>query len=511
MAGPALIAIAASTVSAQVAPTPSTLPNSAVSDSSADSVLARLQRAEEAIALLRQQLAAQAASATQTESRVRFDLGGRVIVNAFHNSWRVNNADVPQFARPDTNAPGRLLRGGVGAALRQTTLRGSAFAPSVMRGSFTGDIEVDFYGGQAASPGGRHFPVLRMRTARGVMRWSRAEIMFGQDVPIATPVEPVSVAAIGVPEFGTAGNLWLWLPQVRLSLEQPVGPVRVGVDAGALSPTNGDPAGLFDTGVDVAERSRLPVFQGRVRARWGDEDREGEIGFGVHRGWLAAANNDTLVDSEALTASLVLPVWWLELRGEAFIGKALRGLGGGGIAQGINGQGVPIRTRGGWAQVNVRPVTFVTIGGGCGADTPNRDDLPTPTPAAVAGTRLRNVVCEAHVITRPDGPIVAGVTMRRTRTSYGAPIGPIVNRTSTSRSATRLTPRPARTPTSRSSASSSPEPRRRSAPDERGALRRFVLTRRRTAGAALPDRQRAGAHRGTGEHAVADPERAPES
>jgi hypothetical protein len=89
-----------------------TVPGRTAADTSADSVLARLQRAEEAIALLRQQLAAQAASATQSQSRARFDIGGRVLVNGFLNSRGVNNVDVPQFVRPDAQAGPRA--GGLG-------------------------------------------------------------------------------------------------------------------------------------------------------------------------------------------------------------------------------------------------------------------------------------------------------------------------------------------------------------------------------------------------------------
>jgi len=412
---------------AQTAPDSTAAAARLAADTSADSLLARLQRAEEAIALLRQQLAAQAASATQTESRARFDIGGRVLMNAFYNSWRVNNADVPQFARPDTNAAGRLLHGGLGAGLRQSTLQGTAFVPHVLGADFTGDVNVDFYGGQQASPGGRNFPLLRIRTARGALRWHYAELMAGQDGPPVAAIEPISVAAVGVPEFGTAGNLWLWLPQLRLTLERADSGLRVGVQAAVLAPTNGDAAGLFDTGVDQAERSRRPTLQARARMRWGPEDTGGEIGIGVHRAWLAATNNDSLIDSEAIVANALLPIKWFELRGEAFTGKALRGLGGGGIAQSVNSRGEPVRTRGGWAQVDIRFASLVTAGGGCGADVPRREDLPTPNAAAIAATRLRNVVCEGHIIARPDGPIVAGITFRRLRTSYAEPIGILAN------------------------------------------------------------------------------------
>lgn len=405
------------------------IPTRAAADSLADSLIARLQRAEEAIALLTQQLAAQASSATQTESRARFDLSGRVLINAFRNTARVNNTDVPQFARPDTTipgtVPGRLLRGGVGAAIRQTTLAGTAFIPRTLGGSFTGDIEVDFYGGQQASPGGRNFPLLRVRTARGMLRWPGAEIMIGQEGPLVSPIEPVSLAAIGVPEFGTAGNLWLWLPQARLTLEAGR-TVRVGIQGAVLAPTNGDATGLFDVGIDQGERSRRPALQGRLRLRWGPEDEGGEIGVGAHKAWLASANNESLLGSHAYVVSALIPLGPFEVRGEAFDGAALRGLGGGGIAQGVFGN-TPVRTRGGWGQVNLRYRSFLTVGGGCGWDTPRRADLPTPAAAAAATVRLWNNICEGHAIARPDGPLLAAVTYRRTRTKYIPPVGPIVN------------------------------------------------------------------------------------
>jgi len=437
-----------------------TVPGRAAADTSRDSVLARIQRAEDEIALLRQQLAAQAASATQTSSRARFDLSGRVLVNGFVNSRGVNNVDVPQFVRPDAVAGPRA--GGIGGALRQTTLSGTAFVPRVLGASFTGDVNVDFYGGQQASPGGRHFPLVRLRTARGALRWQHAEVMVGQDVPLVAAIEPVSVAAVGVAEFGTAGNLWIWLPQARLTLERAVaggrrrqgaagvgvgneendGALRVGVQAAVLAPSNGDAVGLFDTGVDAAERSRRPFLQGRLRARWGEEDRAGEVGVGYHRGWIVDPTGPPVgyTGSDATVVNALLPlggfgVVRFDVRGEAFRGQALRGLGGGGIAQtfavaGVNTPAtgttpavqtasVPLRTRGGWAQLNVRYLELLTAGAGCGVDAPQG----TLTPAAAP--RQRNNVCEGHAILRPEGPLLVGLTYRRTRTRYAA--GPFVN------------------------------------------------------------------------------------
>jgi hypothetical protein len=101
----------------------------------------------------------------------------------------------------------------------------------------------------------------------------------------------------------------------------------------------------------------------------------------------------------------------VELVGEAFTGKALAGLGGGGIGQNFGVGGAPVRTKGGWAQLNVRPVHDWMVGGGCGLDDPNDADVP-------ATGRFKNLVCEGHVEWRPAGPLLFGFTFRRLQTTY---------------------------------------------------------------------------------------------
>jgi hypothetical protein len=102
-----------------------------------------------------------------------------------------------------------------------------------------------------------------------------------------------------------------------------------------------------------------------------------------------------------------------EIVGEAFTGRALAGLGGGGISQNFGVQGVPVRTKGGWAQLNIRPTAQWMFGGGGGMDDPNDADvLPTG--------RFRNVAFEGHVEWRPPGPLVFGFEFRRLQTRYAA-------------------------------------------------------------------------------------------
>ena len=373
---------------------------------SLDSLADRLRRAEEAIALLREQMATQAESHVQSASRVRVELFGRVLVNGFHNSDSTNNSDVPQFAAPS----GGRAQGGLGGAIRQTSLGIRVDVSRVLGGHFDGELHSDFFGGQQPSVGGRHFPIFRIRTARGILTWDRGELLFGQEVPLVAGLNPVSVASFGTSEFSTAGNLWLWLPQVRGTwIISKKG--RVGIQGAVLAPTTGDPVGTFDTGLDPAERSNRPYLQARIRTQWGDEDSRGEIGVGVHKGWLRRTDG-SLVSSDALALDARVPLGsHVEVRAEAYSGQALRGLGGGGIGQNLTTAGDPIKDRGGWGQLILRPNTLIELASGCGTGDPK--DV-TGLPAG----RLKNVACEAHITTHPGGPVVASFGLREHRTTY---------------------------------------------------------------------------------------------
>jgi hypothetical protein len=373
---------------------------------SLDSLAERLRRAEEAIATLREQLATQAESQVQSASRVRVELFGRVLANGFFNSDSVNNSDVPQLAAPS----GGRRQGGLGGAIRQTSLGVRVDVPRVLGATFNGELHTDFFGGQQPSVGGRHFPVLRIRTARGVLSWQRAEILFGQEVPLIAGLNPVSVASFGTSEFAAAGNLWLWLPQLRGTwiISRRGG---IALQGALLAPTTGDPVGTFDTGLDPAERSNRPYLQARVRSQWGNEDARGEIGVGLHQGWIRRADAP-LVKSDAVAVDARIPLGsHLEIRGEAYSGQALRGLGGGGVGQNLTTTGNPVEDRGGWGQLVIKPNTLVDMSAGCGVGDPN--DV-TGLPAG----RLRNVACEAHVTTHPGGPVVASFGWRSHRTTY---------------------------------------------------------------------------------------------
>ncbi len=376
-----------------------------------DTTLAqRLQRAEEAIERLQRQLEEQNQSKVGSRLRNGVTLSGLIITNGFYNNARVNNSDAPQFVsvpQDTTGLPNRHL----GAAIRQTRLGIAVSGARALGGALGADLQMDFFGGQMPSSNNRTSPVLRLRTATARLDIRHVGILFGQESPLVSPNNPVSFAASGIPGFAAAGNLWLWTPQVRATYETWSTP-RFGIQGALLAPMTPSPQGAFLTQADSAEKSARPTVQGRVYVGWGDGDAESQLGFGVHRGWIATTG-DSVLASEAFTADWRLALGEkIQVVGEAFFsGQALAGLGGGGIGQNLGLASVPVRTVGGWTQLNLRPSFAWEFGGGAGLDDPDEADLPT-------SGRGRNIAYEGHLHWRPGGGLLFGFEFRRMETTY---------------------------------------------------------------------------------------------
>jgi hypothetical protein len=402
-----------------------------------DSLRARLARAEAAIALLREQLAGESESAVHTRSRLRVELSAQVLTNAFVTLGRVNNVDVPQTAlAPPAAGANPATTDALGLTLRQTRVGAAASVTDVLGGTFGADLDFDLYGGVQEGAGDRRlFPELRLRTARARLVWSRTEVMVGSETPLISDLNPMSLAAVGVPEFSGAGNLWNWLAQVRITRELATTgrgsrSVRWAVQGAVLAPYANTIAAGEPDAVDAGERSRRPAIEARLRARWGAEeeravtvaamigDRGGEIGVGMHRGWVATGPGMLEVSHAVSLDAHVVPLRGVELRGEAYAGRLLRGLGGGGIAQNFGrvemgapagSLGSPVRDVAGWAQLNVQPHPTLVTGIGCGVDLVDADANPA---------RLQNTVCAAHAAWRPRQPLVIGVGYRQLGTRF---------------------------------------------------------------------------------------------
>jgi hypothetical protein len=342
---------------------------------------------------------------------------GLVLLNGFSNNNSVNNSDVPQFVVPDT----ATRRGGLGATARQTRLGVLLTQGGVLGGTFSGEVDADFYGGQLGN-GGRTMPVLRLRRIVARVNWRRAEVMVAQEAPLVTEINPRSLASLGTPGFVTAGNLWFWMPQIRGTYEFGEG-IRFALQGAVVAPMTGDPQGVFTTQPDAAEKSDRPFLQGRVRLGWGDPGAGNEVGVGVHQGWFVETDT-SLHESRALAVSGKARFGIAEIRGEWYIGQGLAALGGGGIGRNLSPvTGEPLEDRAGWVQLNLRPRPVWEFGGGVGIDEPEATQLDDTDPAQ----RLRNLAWAVYTTWQPAGPILLGFEYRRIETEYGGATGTLTN------------------------------------------------------------------------------------
>lgn len=349
----------------------------------------------------------------------RVEIHGLILVNGFYDGATFDDPDVPRWLAATQDTSG-LPNSRIGGLLRQTLVGITARPGRVLGADLEAQAQLDFFG---AAPGTSPSRLLtpRVRTAHVRLAWSHVRLLVGQEKPLVSPQSPVSFAAVGRAEFAGSGNLRAWIPQARLTLE--VGSaLRMGVQAAALDPLQDSAADLASPAQSgLGEKSGRPSAEGRLYVAWGPGDHASSIGFGAHRGWLATATAATL-SSEALTADFHIVLGPVALTGEGFTGQALAGLGDGGIGQDIGPQGQLVRTRGGWAQLDIRPARSWEFGGGYGVDDPDDADLATAAGAFPPGARLRNETWEGHLHLFPGAGLLLGAEVRGLRTTYPAEV-----------------------------------------------------------------------------------------
>ena len=314
---------------------------------------AQLQAGEESAV---QQNRIEELAQTKVEASQKFPIRitGMALFNAYVNGRFNNQSTNPTIASlQHGDATG-------GGTLRQSTLGLLFNGPLTLAGGkVSGSIYMDFFGGSTASL--NH--VFRIRTAAINLDWSNTSLMFGQAKPIISPRDPDSLAQVGVSPLTSAGNPWLWQPQIRLEQR-----AQFGNSTGLVAQ-----AGVFQTSVlSVApdpeaynpsleprgtEYSR-PGGEGRLELwrRWGDTGRL-EIAGGMHF-------NRNHVGIFSLPSNVYSMDWFfrplekLEFSGMFFHGRNVTTLGA--LRPGFNvlpgGKWVSVRSSGGWAQVRL-PVT----------------------------------------------------------------------------------------------------------------------------------------------------------
>src|SRR4029077_9292163 len=173
----------------------------------------RISRLEEDQQLAENKLRDQYQTKVESSSKYKLRLSGIVLFNAFTNRGFVNNQDFPSLAleREDDDPKGTF-----GASLRQSQIGIQAFGPEIAGAHTSADVNFDFAGGFAYTPNGVSAGIVRLRTGTVRMDWKNTSLIAGQDYLFFAPLAPTSLATLATPALSYSGDLWAWVPQVRV-------------------------------------------------------------------------------------------------------------------------------------------------------------------------------------------------------------------------------------------------------------------------------------------------------
>jgi hypothetical protein len=338
---------------------------------------------------------------TKVEAAQKFPIriAGMALFNAYLNSKGNGGAQYPVTA----SAPGP---GNAGATLRQTIVgleyRGPA---AVWGGTVHGSVYMDFFAGatnQAA----------RLRTGNIEIDWKTRSVMAGLEKPIFNPREPSSLAQVGISPLTGTGNLWLWLPQVRVQQDLSFGRssglrAQLGVvQTREVGPYLGS---TFNAPLDPVR----PALEGRFEFYHKlDDDRRIEFAPGFHTSTTHA--NGVSIPSQIFSMDWFLnPLRRVELTGAFYKGQNVAPLGNG-YEQGFYGYGrylKPVGSIGGWAQATVHTLPRLDLHFFSGQQDDQNEDL-------AAGRIGKNWMYGGNVYYRIAPNVLVGVEVTQLRTWY---------------------------------------------------------------------------------------------
>jgi hypothetical protein len=361
----------------------------------------------------------------ESASKYRLRLSGIVLMNLASNQGVVDNIDLPTlaYAQPPGGSGGSF-----GATLRQSEIGFETFGPTVAGAKTTADLQLDLAGGFPPVPNGVNSGLLRLRTATMRMDWTNTSVVMGQDTIFFSPNSPTSFATLAIPALTYAGNLWSWVPQIRIEHRVALGEESsVTFQGGILDPLSGEtPTTNYYRQPGPGESSRQPAYGTRIawtRNVFGQLLRVG-VGAYYSRQDYGFGRN---VDGWAAMTDIELPLsHQLSFGGKFYRGKAIGGLYGG-IGRSVLFSGdptlsstelQPLNTAGGWAQLKYRPVNKWEFNVAFGMDNPWASDLKYfPYPVAYGDPTLaRNQGSFVNAIYRPRSDLLFSAEYRHLTT-----------------------------------------------------------------------------------------------
>ena len=426
----ATTAAPAATVGHETSSAQTATPDQTVSSppqASPESLADRVAVLEESSQLLNGKIDEQYQSKVAGASRYRVRLSGIVLMNLFDNRGTTDNQDIPSWA---TQAPTGTSDRNFGATLRQSEIGLEVFGPTLAGAKLSGSVQADFAGGFPSTWNGVNYGQFRLRTASARMDWEDTSIVVGQDNLFLSPLSPTSFASLAVPAFNYAGNLWGWIPQVRVEHRFDVADgQKIILQAGILDNLTADfPAGPYFRAPQAGESSGQPGYG--FRTAWesrifGQAFTLGAAGYYGRQYWGFGHH----VDGWAGMADWEIPLApRLSLTGEFYRGRAVGGLGGG-ISQTVlyNGQpGLPttavsgLDSMGGWSQLKLRANARLEFNAGYGLDNPTAEEARffSAGEAYTGPTMTENRSALVNFIYRPRSNLLFSTEYRHLRTTY---------------------------------------------------------------------------------------------
>jgi len=361
----------------------------------------------------------------ESASKYRMRLSGIVLMNMFSTSGSVDSIDLPILAYAHQAGDSG---GSFGATLRQSEVGLEVFGPRVAGARTRGQVEMDFAGGFATLPNGISSGLMRLRTATMRMDWANTSVIAGQDGIFFSPSSPTSFATLAEPAFSYSGNLWGWVPQIRVEHRFVLGESsNLLLQGGILDPFSGEvPLTGNYRQANAGEASRQPAYA--TRAAWthtvfGKPLRLGVAGFYSRQDY----GYQRTVDAWAGMTDVEVPLG----NQVSFSGKFYRGRGLGGLYGGIGRSAlfsgpvgeqstdvIGLNSLGGWGQLKYRPAAKLEFNAAFGMDNPYARDLEYFPYVQSYGINwlARNRTGFANVIYRPRSDVLFSAEYRRLTT-----------------------------------------------------------------------------------------------
>jgi hypothetical protein len=385
----------------------------------------RIAKLEEDQQLTDDKINEQSQTRIESGSKYRVRLSGIVLMDMFDNRGTVDNQDFPEIATQP-----QLLdsEGTFGGSLRQSQIGIEAFGPDIAGAHTSANLKFDFSGGFPSAPNGVSMGLVRLRTGTVRLDWANTSVIAGQDALFFAPLAPTSLASLAVPALSYSGNLWNWIPQIRI--EHRIGlPDRstLLLQGGILDSFSGDPPqSLYARIPTWGERSGQPAYAARVSWSLPAFEENLTIGAGGYYGrqfW----GLERYVDGWAGTLDLTLPLGNLfEFSGQFYRGRGVGGLNGA-IGQDVLFSGPlansatlvrGLDSMGGWVQLKFKPKANFEVNGAFGQDNPFASELRRfPQTATFYGTSLsKNLTPFVNFIYQIRSDVLFSVEYRRLQT-----------------------------------------------------------------------------------------------